>query len=94
MLDTFIKRARQCTESHQLYAICEEISEQISWSEEALSRAEYQFNWLSIEAELKHMAVLKYAYKTIEGWADDMDDEERELAHSWECHEAQMGDRI
>ena len=71
MLDTFIKRARQCTESHQLYAICEEISQQISWSEEALSRAEYQFNWLSIEAELKHMAVLKYAYKTIEGWADE-----------------------
>ena len=94
MLDTFIKRARQCEKSHELYAICEEISEQISWSEEALSRAEYQFNWLSIEAELKHMAVLKYAYKTIEGWADEMDDEERELAHSWECHEAQMGDRI
>ncbi len=94
MLDTFIKRARQCTESHQLYAICEEISQQISWSEEALSRAEYQFNWLSIEAELKHMAVLKYAYKTIEGWADDMDDDERALALAWDCHEAQMGDRI
>ena len=31
---------------------------------------------------------------SIEGWADDMDDEERELAHSWDCHEAQMGDRI
>ena len=94
MLDTFIKRARQCEKSHELYAICEEISEQISWSEEALSRAEYQFNWLSIEAELKHMAVLKYAYKTVEGWADDMDDEEAALAHSWDCHEAQMGDRI
>ena len=38
MLDTFIKRARQCTESHQLYALCEEISHQISDSQEALSR--------------------------------------------------------
>ena len=75
MLDTFIKRARQCTQSHQLYALCEEISQQISDAEEALSRAEY-------------------AYKTVEGWADDMDDEEAALAHSWDCHEAQMGDRI
>ena len=94
MLDTFIKRARQCTESHQLYAICEEISHRISDLEEALSRSEYAYNWHQIETVISHLAVLKYAYKTIEGWADDMDDDERELAHSWDCHEAQMGDRI
>ena len=94
MLDTFIKRARQCEKSHELYAICEEISHQISNSEEALSRAEYAYNWDMIEAEVGYLACLKYAYKTIEGWADDMDDDERELAHSWDCHEAQMGDRI
>tara|TARA_Y100001972_G_scaffold55997_1_gene68884 strand:+ start:922 stop:1206 length:285 start_codon:yes stop_codon:yes gene_type:complete len=94
MLDTFIKRARQCTESHQLYAICEEISQQISDTEEALSRSEYAYNWFQIETVISRLAVLKYAYKTIEGWADDMDDDERALAHAWDCHEAQMGDRI
>ena len=94
MLDTFIKRARQCTESHQLYALCEEISQQISDSEEALSRAEYAYNWDLIKIQLEHLAVLKYAYKTVEGWADDMDDNEAALAHSQDCHNAQMGDRI
>jgi len=94
MLDTFIKRARQCTESHQLYALCEEISHQISDSQEALSRAEYLYNWDMIEAEVGYLACLKYAYKTIEGWADDMDDEERELQQSQEYHNAIMGDRI
>lgn len=94
MLDTFIKRARKCTESHQLYALCEEISEQISSLENSLSLAEYAYNWLGIELVLKDLAVLKYAYKTIEGWADDMDDEERELELSQEYHNAVMGDRI
>ena len=94
MLDTFIKRARQCKESHQLYALCEEISQQISDAEEALSRAEYTYNWDLIKTQVSYLAVLKYAYKTIEGWADDMDDDEAALAHSWVCHEAQMGDRI
>ena len=94
MLDTFIKRARQCTESHQLYALCEEISHQISDAEEALSRAEYAYNWDLIKTQVSYLAVLKYAYKTVEGWADDMDDEEAALAHSQDFHNAQMGDRI
>ena len=94
MLDTFIKRARQCTESHQLYALCEEISQQISDAEEALSRAEYAYNWDLIKTQVSYLAVLKYAYKTVEGWADDMDDEEAALAHSQDFHNAVMGDRI
>jgi hypothetical protein len=94
MLDNYIKRARQCTESHQLYALCEEISHQISDSQEALSRAEYAYNWDMIEAEVCYIAMCRYAYKTIEGWADDMDDEEAALAQSQEYHNAQMGDRI
>jgi len=94
MLDTFIERARKCTESHQLYALCEEISHQISDSQEALSRAEYAYNWDRIQAEVGVLACLKYAYKTIEGWADDMDDEERELQQSQDYHNAVMGDRI
>ena len=94
MLDTFIKRARQCTESHQLFALCEEISKQISDSQEALSRAEYAYNWDQIEAEVGYLACLKYAYKTIDGWAEDMDDEEAALAQSQDYHNAIMGDRI
>lgn len=74
MLDTFIERARKCKTSQELYAICEEISHQISDSEEALSRAEYAYSWNAIEVELGYLAVLKYAYKTIEGWADDIGD--------------------
>ena len=94
MLDIFIKRARQCKTSHQLYALCEEISHQISDSQEALSRAEYAYNWDQIEAEVGYLACLKYAYKTIEGWADDMDDEEAAQAQSQEYHNSTMGDRI
>ena len=94
MLDTFIRQARKCGTSHELYAICEEISHQISDAEERLSRAEYDYNWEAVANEVGYLATLKYAYKTIEGWADDMDDEERELLQSWECHNAQMGDFI
>ena len=94
MLDTIITRARKCTESQQLYAICEELSHEISSHENSLASAEYAHNWFWIESEVKHLAMLKYAYKTVEGWADDMDDEERELQQSWEYHNAQMGDFI
>lgn len=94
MLDTIIKRARKCKTSHEMYAICEEISHEISTHENALSSAEYAWNWNWVESELKDLAVLKYAYKTVMEWADDLDDEECGLQQSWDCHNAQMGDFI
>jgi len=94
MLDTLIKRARKCTTSHEMFVMCEEISHQISTHQDALSRAEYAYEWAWVESELKDLAVLKYAHNTIMEWADDLDDEERELQQSWEYHNAQMGDFI
>lgn len=94
MLDTLIKRARKCTTSNEMFALCEEISHEISTHQDALSRAEYAYDWAWVELELKDLAVLKYAHKTIMEWGDDLDDFEMGLLHSIDCEEAIMGDRI
>ena len=73
LLDITIKRARLCTKSSQLFSMAEDLSQQISDSESTLNLAEYAYNWSWVESEVKTLAVLKYAYKTIHGWAEDMD---------------------
>ena len=94
LLDITIKRARLCTKSSQLFSMAEDLSQQISDSESTLNLAEYAYNWSWVEAEVKTLAVLKYAYKTIHGWAEDMDDEEAFAQQSAEMDAAMCGDRV
>ena len=85
---------RNCTTSQQLFAVAESLSHQVSDLEDMLKRAEYDYNWDSIECLLEAVAVRRYAYKFAHDAACYMEDEEHEIQLSAEINDAMMGDRV
>ena len=84
-METTIKKARACKTSVELYALAEELSQAVSDSEAGLERAELAYNWAEIEHYVGLVAHWKYLYKTVYGWAMDLDEEEvDELNRKWE----------
>jgi len=72
-METTITKARACKTSRELYALAEELSQAVSDSQEGLERAEYAFDWAAIEHYVGLVAHWKYLYKTVYGWAKDLD---------------------
>lgn len=93
-METTIKMARACKNSAELFAMAESLSQALSDSEAGLAMAEASYNWESISHYVGLVAHWKYLYKTIYGWASDMEEQEHELELSREYHDAIMGDRI
>ena len=84
-METTIKKARACKTSAELYALAEELSQALSDSEAGLERAELALDWVAIEHYVGLVAHWKYLYKTVYGWAMDLDEEEvDELNRKWE----------
>jgi hypothetical protein len=93
-METTIKMARACKTSAELFAMAESLSQALSDSEAGLERAELDYNWDAISHYVGMVAHWKYLYKTIYGWASDMEEDEHELELSREYHDAMMGDRM
>ena len=87
-MESTIRMARNCSKSEQLFAMAESLSHAVSESEAGLERAELAFNWAEIEHYVGLVAHWKYLYKTIYGWAMDLDEKEvyefDELKIQWE----------
>jgi len=84
-MESTIKMARNCSKSEQLFAMAESLSHAVSESEAGLERAELAYNWAEIEHYVGLVAHWKYLYKTVYGWAMDLDEEEvDELNSKWE----------
>lgn len=93
-METTIKKARACKTSAELYALAEELSQAVSDSEAGLERAEYAFDWVAIEHYVGLVAHWKYLYKTVYGWARDLDEKEvyefDELKIQWEAENVSL----
>ena len=93
-METTIKKARACKTSAELFAMAESLSQALSDSEAGLERAELDYNWDAISHYVGMVAHWKYLYKTVYGWASDMEEEEHEIQLSAEIDAEMMGDRI
>jgi hypothetical protein len=93
-METTITKARACKTSAELFVMAESLSQAISDSEAGLERAELDYNWDAISHYVGLVAHWKYLYKTIYGWASDMEEEEHEIQLSAEIDAEMMGDRI
>lgn len=93
-MESTIRMARNCSKSEQLFAMAESLSHAVSESEAGLERAELAYDWAEIEHYVGLVAHWKYLYKTIYGWASDMEDEEHEIQLSAEIDNDMMGDRV
>ena len=93
-METTITKARACKTSAELFAMAESLSQALSDSEAGLERAELDYNWDAISHYVGMVAHWKYLYKTVYGWASDMEEEEHEIQLSAEIDAEMMGDRI
>jgi hypothetical protein len=93
-METTITKARACKTSAELFVMAESLSQALSDSEAGLERAELDYNWDAISHYVGLVAHWKYLYKTIYGWASDMEEEEHEIQLSAEIDAEMMGDRI
>ena len=93
-METTITKARACKTSAELFAMAESLSQALSDSEVGLERAELDYNWDAISHYVGMVAHWKYLYKTVYGWASDMEEEEHEIQLSAEIDNEMMGDRI
>ena len=93
-METTIKKAQACKTSAELFALAESLSQALSDSETGLERAELDYNWDAISHYVGMVAHWKYLYKTIYGWASDMEEEEHEIHLSAEIENEMMGDRV
>ena len=75
-METTITKARACKTSAELYALADDLSQAVSDSEAGLERAELALDWAAIEHYVGLVAHWKYLYKTIYGWARDLDEKE------------------
>jgi len=75
-MKTTITKAQACKTSAELYALADDLSQAVSDSEAGLERAELAHDWAAIEHYVGLVAHWKYLYKTVYGWAMDLDEEE------------------